>query len=363
MSLACGIVGLPNVGKSTLFNALTGAGVDVAPYAFTTTEPHVAVARVPDERLELLARYIPPQKIVPAEMKVVDIPGLAEGSYKGEGMGNKFLGVVKESDALLHVVQCFQNSNLGRETPVDPRGDIELFELELAMADLETVTRNEDRVAKKARAGDDRARFEQDLFRRAKEPLEEGKQLRTLDWKKDELEALKPLFLMTLKPVLYIANVSDTDVDGTSDYAQAVAKHAEATGAKWMPIACDIEAELKGMDEADRVQFMADLGIAELSLPRLIRAAFDLLGLHTYFTAGEKEIRAWTISKGDTAPVAAGKIHSDFEKKFIKAECYAVDDLVALGSEAAIKAAGKMRLEGRDYVMRDSDVVHFLVGR
>ena len=363
MSLACGIVGLPNVGKSTLFNALTGAGVDVAPYAFTTTEPHVAVARVPDDRLDVLAQHVPTQRIVPAEMKVVDIPGLAEGSYKGEGMGNKFLGTVKESDALLHVVQCFESANLGRETPVDPKGDIELLELELAMADLETVARNEDRVAKKARTGDDRARFEQDLFRRAKEPLEEGRQLRTLDWKKEELFALKPLFLMTLKPVLYIANVSDADLAGEGPFGRAVADHARSVDAGWMPIACDIEAELRGMEPEDRATFMEDLGIAELSLPRLIRAAFDLLGLQTFFTAGEKEIRAWTISKGDTAPVAAGKIHSDFEKKFIKAECYSVDDLVAHGTEAAIKSAGKLRLEGRDYVMRDSDVVHFLVGR
>lgn len=363
MGLSCGIVGLPNVGKSALFNALTGAGVPVAPYAFTTTEPHVAVAELPDERLEVLARYVETQKIVPAEFQVVDIPGLAQGAYQGEGMGNQFLGTVKECDALLHVVQCFESASLGRESPVDAAGDIELLELELAMADLATVTRNAERVAKKARTGDEQARFELDVFERAKALLEEGRQLRVETWKPKELAALKPLFLMTLKPVLYVANVSDDDLGGEGEQAAAVAAHAESVGARWMAVSCDIEAELRAMDEQDRGQFMADLGIEELTLPRLARAAFELLGLATFFTAGEKEIKAWTIQKGDTAPVAAGKIHSDFQKNFIRAECYSVEDLVEFGSEAEIKAHGRLRVEGKDYVMRDSDVVHFLVGR
>jgi GTP-binding protein YchF len=363
MTLSCGVVGLPNVGKTTLFDALTGSHSARAPYAFSTTEPQVAVAAVPDERLATINRFIETKKIVPADLKVVDIPALTAGSYKGEGLGNKFLGTVKETDAILHVVQCFERSDLGRETPVDPKGDIETLELELAMADLETVTRNIERVSKKARAGDERSQSEKAVFERAKAHLEEGGQLRLLEWKPAELAALKPLFLLTIKPVLYIANVADDDLAGEGPFGAAVAAHAQEHAAGWMPISCDIECELRGMEEEDRAMFMGELGIEELSLPRLIRAAYDLLGMQTYFTAGEMEIRAWTILKGDTAPVAAGKIHSDFEKKFIKAELYSVDDLVELGSEAAIKSAGRMRLEGRGYVMRESDVAHFLVGK
>jgi GTP-binding protein YchF len=363
MTLSCGIAGLPNVGKSTLFVALTGSESPRAPYAFTTIEPHVAVAAVPDERLATLNRYVATQRIVPADFQVVDIPALTAGSYKGEGLGNKFLGTVKETDAILHIVQCFERSDLGRETPVDPKRDIETLELELAMADHDTVARNIERVSKKARAGDDKASAEKRTFERAKEHLENGGQLRLLDWKRDELQALKPLFLLTMKPVLYVANVGDDDLAGEGRFARAVAAHAEASGARWIPISCDIECELRGMSTDDRAMFMGELGIEELSLPRLLRAAYDLLGMQTYFTAGEKEIRAWTILKGDTAPVAAGKIHSDFEKKFIKAELYSVDDLVEFESEAAIKAAGRMRLEGRDYVMRESDVAHFLIGK
>jgi len=363
MTLACGIVGLPNVGKTTLFEALTAAGSKPAPYAFSTTEPHLSVVAVPDERLEIIHRYIETKQIVPADLHVVDIPALTAGAYKGEGLGNKFLGTVKETDAILHVVQCFERADLGRETPVDPQGDIETLELELAMADLDTVTRNIERVSKKARSGDEGCIFERDTFTRAKERLEQGGQARSLSWKPRELEALKPLFLLTMKPVLYVANVADDDLQGTGEHARAVAAHAAESGAGSIALCGDIECELRGMDPADRAMFMEELGVVELSLPRLIHAAYDLLGLQTFFTAGEKEIRAWTIRQGDTGPVAAGVIHTDFAKKFIKAEVYSVDDLVELESEAAIKAAGRLRIEGRDYVMRESDVVHFLVGR
>ena len=268
-----------------------------------------------------------------------------------------------ECDALLHVVQCFDSASLGRETPVDPAGDMEVLELELAMADLETVSRNVDRVSKKARAGDKESIFQKDVFERAKSALEDGQQLRTLEWKQPELEALRPLFLLTTKPVLYVANVADDDGEGVGDWPKAVGEHATAMGCEWLPLCCDIECELNGMEEEERGAFMEDLGIQELGLPRLIRSTYDLLGLQTFFTAGPKEIKAWTIKQGDIAPIAAGAIHSDFEKAFIRAECYSVDDLLEFTNEAAIKAAGKLRVEGRDYVMREGDVVHFLVGK
>ena len=363
MGLACGIVGLPNVGKSTLFSAFTATPADRAIYPFSTTEANVAIVNVPDERLATIRKFIATERIVPAAMRVVDIPGLAAGASKGEGMGNKFLGSVKEADALLHVVRCFENPQVVREGPVDPKGDMEVLELELAMADLDTVTRALERVAKKAKSGDKQSLHEHEVFGRAKSLLEEGRILRTADWKKEELVALRPLFLMTLKPMLYVANVDQDDMAGASERARSVAAHAQAMGAEWLPICGDIECELVNMGPEDRKAFQQELGITELALPRLIRKAFELLGLQTFFTAGPKEIRAWTIHKGDTGPVAAGVIHTDFEKAYVRAEVYSVEDLLAHHSEHAIKAAGKMRVEGRDYVMREGDVAHFLVSR
>jgi GTP-binding protein YchF len=361
MGVACGIVGLPNVGKSTLFSAFTATPADRAIYPFSTTEANVAVVNVPDERLETIRKFIATERIVPAAMRVVDIPGLAPGASKGEGMGNKFLGSVKEADAILHVVRCFDNPQVVRDGPVDPKGDMELLELELAMADHETVARNLERVGKKARAGEKQAVFEKEVFEKAKAILAEGKLLRGVDWKPAEIAALRPLFLMTIKPMLYVANVDQEDLAGNSPGAQAVAAHAAETGSGSIHLCGDLECELVNMGPDDRGVFQKELGIEELALPRLIRKAFELLGLQTFFTAGPKEIRAWTIRKGDTGPVAAGVIHTDFEKGYIRAEVYSVDDLVQFQSEAAIKAHGKMRVEGREYVMHDSDVAHFLV--
>ncbi len=363
MPLACGIVGLPNVGKTSIFNATTGSGAERASYAFSTVEPNVAEVSVPDERLELIHRFIETEKVIPTKVKIVDIAGLAAGASRGEGMGNKFLGHIKETDALMHVVQCFERADLGRETPVDPAGDIEVLELELAMADLETVTRNVDRVTKRARAGDKDAIWKQALFERVQGLLEDGVQIRTLEWKPDERAALRPLFLLTIKPVLYVANVADDDFEGTSEFARAVAAHAAKIGADWLPMCGDIECELMSMDDEDREMFMTDLGIEDLALPRLLRTTYHLLGLRTFFTAGPKEIRAWTVRGGSTAPVAAGKVHTDFEKGFVRVETYSVDDLAEHESEAAIKQAGKMRIEGRQYVVQDGDVCYFLANR
>ena len=363
MSLSCGIVGLPNVGKSTLFNALTAAGAEMGNFPFCTIEPNQAVAEVPDDNLARITARISTEKVIPAVVKVVDIAGLIAGASKGEGLGNKFLANIRETDAILHVVRCFENAQVVREDPVDPKKDIEIIELELALADLDTVQRAIERVSKKARSGDKDSIFERDLFQRVHDLLEGGQAIRALDWKEAERAALKPLCLMSMKPVLYVANVADDDLDGAGRHAQAVAAHAEATGSNWISICTDIESELRNMDPEEREVFQEDLGVKELGLPRLIRAAYDLLGLQTYYTAGPKEVRAWTIRAGWKAPQAAGVIHTDFQDKFIRAEVYKVDDLEALESEAAIKAAGKLRTEGRDYVMQAGDVCHFLFGR
>lgn len=363
MSLACGIVGLPNIGKTSIFNAATGAGAERASYAFSTVEPNVAEIEVPDDRLEVIHGFVETKKVVPARVKIVDIAGLAEGASQGEGMGNKFLGHIKETDALMHVVQCFERADLGRESPVDPAGDIEVLELELAMADLETVSRNVERVSKKARSGDKDSLFQKDVFERAKAMLEDGIQLRSAEWKPAELAALRPLFLLTTKPVMYVANVGDDDFDGKGALAQAVAAHAEKVGSDWIAVCGDLECELASMEDDDRVMFMEELGVKELALPRLIQTTYHLLGLQTFFTAGEIEVRAWTIRRGDTGPIAAGTIHTDFEKGFIRAEVYSVADLQQYGSESEIRQAGKLRIEGREYVLQDGDICHFLVNR
>lgn len=363
MGVSCGIVGLPNVGKTTVFNAMTGAGAERTSYATSSAEPNLAELDVPDERLAVIEGFIPTKKRVHARVKVVDVPGLAEGASRGVGIGNAFLGHVKETDALMQVVQCFDSPQVSRERPVDPSADMDVLELELAAADFETASRNAERVGKKARAGDKDAILEKEIFDRARALLEDGVQLRSVDWTDAEREALRPLFLLTLKPVLYVANTGDDPGAAEGEWARAVAAHAAETGAECIALCGDLECELSGMDGDDRVMFMEELGVSELARPRLVRRTYDLLGLQTFFTAGEMEIKAWTIRCGDSAPRAAGVIHTDFEKGFIRAEVYSVDDLVEHESEVAIKTAGKLRVEGKAYVMREGDVVHFLFNK
>ncbi|MFT7671517.1 MAG: GTP-binding protein YchF [Planctomycetota bacterium] len=364
MSLACGIVGLPNVGKSTIFNAVTAAGAESANYPFCTIEPNIGIVDVPDERLEVIRSFIESKKILPAALKMVDIAGLVEGASKGEGLGNKFLGNIKEVDAIAHVVRCFKKGDVVHvHGNVDPVRDIGIIELELALADLETVTRNIDRVSKKARAGDKDSIVEKEIFERAFSELEKGTQLRAIEWTGKELACLKPMFLMTMKPVLFVANVGDDELDGNTPEVDSVREYAAQTSAEVVVLCGDLECELSTMEPEDRSEFLAELGLTESGLTRLIHSAYDLLGMQTFYTAGPKEIRAWNIRQGDTGPVAAGVIHTDFEKGYIRAEVYSVVDLVEHSSEAAIKAAGKMRIEGRDYVMADGDVAHFLIGK
>jgi GTP-binding protein YchF len=296
-------------------------------------------------------------------MTVVDIPGLVSGSSHGEGMGIGFLGAIKESDVLLHLVRCFEKEGVQHVSgSIDPAADAEIVELELLAADQQTVDRNVERVAKKAKGGDKEALALQEVLARAKAHLDGGQPLRTGQWSERDRTLLKPLFLMTIKPVLFVANVGDGDLAGGSARVRELADYAARTNAKCMHLCADLEAELVRMTESDRAAFMADLGLQEQGLVRLIHAGFDLLGLQTFFTAGEKEVRAWVIQRGDTAPVGAGVIHTDFAKKFIRAEIYRYEDLVALGSEAAIKAKGRLRIEGKEYVLQDGDVCHFLIG-
>jgi len=362
LGLTCGIVGLPNVGKSTLFNAITQAGAECANYPFCTIDPNVGIVDVPDGRLAKLAEMVSPQKIVPAAVQFVDIAGLVRGASKGEGLGNKFLSHIREVDAIVHVVRCFEDSNVIHvEGSVDPLRDIETIDLELILADLESVERRQDRARKMLKTGDKKYQTEINLMDRLKEAFDQGKPARSLELSKDETELLKSFPLLSAKPVLYAANVKEDEVSLGNDNSLVAKVRARAIeeGAEVVVICAKIEAEIAELDEEEKELFLSDLGLSESGLDRLIRTGFHLLGLMTYFTAGPQEVKAWTIKQGTKAPQAAGVIHTDFERGFIRAEIVGYEDLMSSGSQVVAREKGLVRLEGKEYVMRDGDVVHF----
>ncbi|KAB8162367.1 redox-regulated ATPase YchF [Lysobacter maris] len=359
MGIKCGIVGLPNVGKSTLFNALTKAGIAAANFPFCTIEPNVGVVPVPDPRLNALAEIVKPQKLLPTAMEFVDIAGLVAGAAKGEGLGNKFLAHIREVDAISHVVRCFEHGDVVHVSgKVDPISDIDTIDTELALADLESVEKALQRAERTAKSGDKEAKVRVEVLGRIREGLDAGRPARALDLSEDDLVVVRDLFLLTLKPVMYVANVLEDGFEN-NPHLDAVRARAAGEGAEVVPVSAAIEEELAQLDDADRDAFLADLGLEEPGLNRVIRAAYTLLGLQTYFTAGVKEVRAWTVKKGATAPQAAAVIHTDFEKGFIRAETIAYADFIQYKGEAGAREAGRMRLEGKEYRVQEGDVLHF----
>ena len=363
MALQCGIVGLPNVGKSTLFNALTSAKAEAANYPFCTIDPNVGVVTVPDDRLDKITQYIKPQKVIPTAMEFVDIAGLVAGAHKGEGLGNQFLTHIRQTDAIVHVVRCFDDPNIVHVSgSVDPSRDIDVINTELMLADLDSVDKRYQKIAKTAQtAGTPAQKMEAAFLKRLLDALQAGKPARSVKFENDSEPALAhELHLLTFKPVLYVANVSDADfAAGGNTWSQQVEKRASEENNQAILVCSAMEAEIALLPKEEQIEFLASINAKESGLNRLIRSAYKLLGLATYFTAGEKEVRAWTITNGMKAPQAAGKIHTDFEKGFIRAETYHFDDLMTYKSENAVKEAGKYRSEGKDYIVRDGDIMLF----